>query len=53
MLYPQVDSSKIAPLNPMGCWDWWGYTDGDYATRDGAQLKVVKATLDLLAGETL
>ncbi len=23
ILYPQVDASL---LNPMGCWDWWGYT---------------------------
>ncbi len=53
VLYPQVDSSKMAPMNPMGCWDWWGYTDGDYATRSGAQISVVKATLDLLAGKTL
>jgi predicted peptidase len=53
VLYPQVASSKIAPMNPMGCWDWWGYTDDNYATRDGAQVKVVKATLDMLAGRTL
>ena len=53
VLYPQVDSSKIAPLNPMGCWDWWGYTDEAYATKGGAQIAVVKATLDLLAGTTL
>ena len=53
VLYPQVDSSKIAPMNPMGCWDWWGYTDEHYATRDGAQNVVVKSMLDLLAGEPL
>lgn len=53
VLYPQVDSSKVMPLNPLGCWDWWGYTDEHYATRDGAQIAVVKATLDLLAGTTL
>lgn len=53
VLYPQVDSSKIAPMNPMGCWDWWGYTDADYATRNGEQMRVVKATLDALAGKTL
>ena len=53
VLYPQVDSSKIAPMNPMGCWDWWGYTDKNYATRSGAQISVVKATLDALAGKTL
>lgn len=53
VLYPQVASSKIAPMNPMGCWDWWGYTDDNYATKAGAQLQVVKATLDLLAGKAL
>lgn len=53
VLYPQVDSSKIAPMNPMGCWDWWGYTDENYATKAGAQIKVVKAMMDSLAGATL
>jgi len=53
VLYPQVDSSKIAPMNPMGCWDWWGYTDENYATKGGAQIGVVKAMLDALAGKAL
>ena len=53
VLYPQVDSSKIVPLNPMGCWDWWGYTDEHYATQKGPQVVVVKAMLDRLAGEPL
>lgn len=53
ILYPQVASSKIAPLNPLGCWDWWGYTDEHYATREGLQIKVIKDTLDALAGRTL
>lgn len=53
VLYPQVASSKIAPMNPYGCWDWWGYTDTDYATHDGRQVGVIKATLDSLAGTIL
>ncbi len=53
VLYPQVASSKIAPLNPLGCWDWWGYTDDAYATREGRQVAVIKATLDALAGRAL
>ncbi len=53
VLYPQVASSRIAPLNPMGCWDWWGYTDEGYATQAGAQVKVIKATMDALAGHSL
>jgi len=53
VLYPQVASSKIAPLNPLGCWDWWGYTGDAYATREGPQVAVIKATLDALAGRAL
>lgn len=36
-------------LNPRGCWDWWGYTDAQYHTREGAQIRAVKAMLDRLA----
>jgi poly(3-hydroxybutyrate) depolymerase len=53
VLYPQVASSKIAPMNPYGCWDWWGYTNEDYATRSGLQIAVIKNMLDALAGTTL
>ena len=53
VLYPQVASSKIAPMNPYGCWDWWGYTDENYANREGLQVAVIKATLDALAGAVL
>lgn len=35
-------------FNPKGCWDWWGYAGSDYATRQGAQIKAVKAMLDRL-----
>ena len=27
ILYPQVDESSYLPMNPNGCWDWWGYND--------------------------
>ena len=53
VLYPQVASSKIAPMNPYGCWDWWGYTSEAYATKNGPQVAAIKATLDALAGTTL
>lgn len=45
VLYPQVTPSLIAPFNPRGCWDWWGYTGADYATRNGAQLAAVRRML--------
>lgn len=50
VLYPQVASSKLAPMNPLGCWDWWGYTDDGYATRSGAQIRTVMTMLERLAG---
>ena len=41
LAFPQVKKSLAAPLNPHGCWDWWGYTGDDYATRSGKQMAVV------------
>jgi len=37
VIYPQTRASFV-PLNPKGCWDWWGYSGADYATREGKQL---------------
>jgi poly(3-hydroxybutyrate) depolymerase len=34
--------------NPNGCWDWWGYTNAEYHTQRGAQIRAVKAMLDRL-----
>jgi len=48
VLYPQAASSLLMPLNPQGCWDWWGYTGPDYATRDGPQLLTVRRMLAAL-----
>ena len=52
VLYPQVKSSKLGPMNPLGCFDWWGYTNEDYATRDGLQVKAVMSLVDALAGDS-
>ncbi|HSD70811.1 MAG TPA: PHB depolymerase family esterase, partial [Woeseiaceae bacterium] len=49
VLYPQVASSKLAPMNPLGCWDWWGYTGANYATRSAAQIGSVMATIDAIS----
>lgn len=40
VLYPQARASW-SPLNPKGCWDWWGYTGARYDTRDGAQVRFI------------
>ncbi len=48
VLYPQVQQSLVWPLNPRGCWDWWGYGGANYASRDGLQLKAVRRMLAAL-----
>ncbi len=49
VLYPQVESSAMAPLNPNGCWDWWGYTGDDYATRSASQMTAIVDLVNALA----
>lgn len=56
ILYPQATprygfawGSWKFVLNPNGCWDWWGYSGADYATREGKQIVAVKAMIDRLA----
>ena len=47
VLFPQTATS---PLNPQGCWDWWGYTGRGYLTRDAPQIEAVHRMLGRLAG---
>jgi len=57
VLYPQT-APKTTTLfglelpwpNPLGCWDWWGYTGGDYAGKTGGQIAAVQAMIDRLSG---
>lgn len=38
VMFPQAISNPLL-TNPVGCFDWWGYTDSSsYATRDGPQM---------------
>ena len=46
ILFPQTATT---PLNPQGCWDWWGYTGSDYLTRNAAQIVAVRRMLEHLA----
>lgn len=48
VLYPQAAKSLVWPFNPKGCWDWWGYSGANYATRDGLQLRAVHRMLRAL-----
>jgi poly(3-hydroxybutyrate) depolymerase len=49
VLYPQAIKRYWGIYNPRGCWDWWGYTGAQYATKEGAQVRAVKAMLDRLS----
>jgi len=51
IFYPQVQSSKFTPMNPKGCWDWWGYTNENYANNKGPQIKAIKAMINTISGE--
>lgn len=46
VLFPQVIAS---PINPQGCWDWWGYTGRDFLTRSATQIGMVHRMLQRLA----
>jgi poly(3-hydroxybutyrate) depolymerase len=46
VLFPQAVGS---PENIFGCWDWWGYTGADYATRDGVQIATIRAMAEQIA----
>ncbi|MEW9798309.1 extracellular catalytic domain type 2 short-chain-length polyhydroxyalkanoate depolymerase [Alteromonas sp. CYL-A6] len=46
VVYPQTRKSLFMPLNPQGCWDWWGYTGDNYATKDGVQIKAITAIVN-------
>nr|WP_168710927.1 PHB depolymerase family esterase [Ningiella ruwaisensis] len=49
VLYPQVEKSMFMPLNPQGCWDWWGYTDENYANQKGPQIQAIRNIVNALA----
>ena len=52
VLYPQATAS-LPQGNGNGCWDWWGYDDPDYMTRDGRQMAAVRRMIDrLVSGAT-
>lgn len=46
VLFPQTAAT---PLNPQGCWDWWGYTGADYLTRKAPQITAVYRMLERLS----
>ncbi|MBV8151911.1 MAG: hypothetical protein JOY59_10165, partial [Candidatus Eremiobacteraeota bacterium] len=50
VLYPYAIKSSPNPENPMGCWDWWGYDDPQYATKNGTQISIVYKMVQRITG---
>lgn len=55
VLYPQTVARNGAALgswkfviNPKGCWDWWGYSGENYASREAIQIKAVRRMVERL-----
>ncbi|XP_038065264.1 uncharacterized protein LOC119735575 [Patiria miniata] len=45
ILYPQALINNWLG-NALGCWDWWGYMDSDYATNTGWEMQAIKEMID-------
>lgn len=55
VLYPQVSPSQTLPINPSGCWDFWGYSSfnqvaPDFYSRDAPQIQAIFGMIERLAG---
>jgi poly(3-hydroxybutyrate) depolymerase len=48
VLYPQTIARYFYVYNPRGCWDWWGYTGTQYATKTAPQIRAVLAMVERL-----
>jgi hypothetical protein len=40
VIYPQTIAS-VVPVNSEGCWDWWGYTNSNYAVKSSPQMTAI------------
>lgn len=49
VLYPQATRTHhFAAFNPLGSWDWWGYSDSQFHLRSGAQMATIAAMVRTL-----
>lgn len=45
VLYPQTGKAAV-----NACWDWWGYSSPDYATKKSPQMQAILGMMDRLSG---
>jgi poly(3-hydroxybutyrate) depolymerase len=50
VLYP---ATTPGPGNPSGCWDWFGYTNADYAVKKSLQMTAVMKMVEVLSNNSL
>lgn len=58
VLFPQVKKSSVSPMNPKGCWDFWGYSTNNlppynYYSKEAPQMVAIKKMLDRLISKPL
>lgn len=46
VLYPTAKAGKD---NPVGCWDWWGYTGAEYLTSKAPQIQSILKMVEHLS----
>lgn len=51
VVYPQA--IPTIPDNGEGCWDWWGYTNSNYAQKNGPQMQTLFNMMKQLAGKSI
>ncbi len=64
VLYPQAHATTVSELppslwltgtqniNPLGCWNWWGYSgDAQYLTKKGVQVDAIWKMIERLEGK--
>ncbi|MBR7827837.1 poly(3-hydroxybutyrate) depolymerase [Actinospica sp. MGRD01-02] len=49
ILYPQAVAS-VLPVNPEGCWDWWGYDGANFAVKSAPQMTAIVDMVHALGG---
>ncbi|XP_021948980.1 uncharacterized protein LOC110846509 [Folsomia candida] len=48
VIFPQA-SANIMQGNPNGCWDWWGYLNGNFINKNGAQMRAIHSMVQRAA----
>jgi poly(3-hydroxybutyrate) depolymerase len=47
VLYPQTAPTAI-PIDPLGCWDWYGYDGSNFAQKSGPQMAAVMGMVNAI-----